>query len=156
MGVDRKRSSLVSRQLDEDEDMYVAVTRAWYRMLTHEERRRHPLRPYLFGSKFMRSILNSRADLLLTVTVCARLACSHTLDEFGSEPLPLERSPRGALDLLVAWWRSFEVSDGLGRHYIELGNGTLEFLAVAYLDNRPKSRANTSSMHADHQTKGEQ
>jgi hypothetical protein len=139
MGVDREQPSLVSRQQGSDEDMYVAVTRAWYRMLTREERRRHPLRPYLFGSQFMRSILGTRVDHSLTATVCARLACSHRLDELGGEMLPLECSAREALDPLVAWWRAFEGSNGLGLHYIELGNGILEFLVVAHLDNRPGS-----------------
>lgn len=115
-----------------DEVMYLAVTRAWFRMLTHRERRRHPLRPHLFGSRFVRSTLDSRANFFLVALVCARLACSHDADELGGELLPLERSAREAFDPLVAWWYALEGTDGLGLYYVELGNGTLEFLSVAY------------------------
>jgi hypothetical protein len=119
--------------------MYVAVTRAWFRMFTHEERRRHPLRPHLFDSDFVRSVTNSRVDLSLVASVCARLACSHRLYELGAEMLPLARSVREALDPLAAWWCAFDGSDGLGLHYVELGCGTLEFLSVAHQTDRPRA-----------------
>lgn len=136
MSADIGQFLLDSGQLCSEEDMYVAVTRAWYRMLTREERRRHSLRPYVFGSDFMRSILNSRVDLSLTATVCARLACSHRLDELGGEVLLLKRPARKALDPLVAWWRAFEGYDGRGLHYVELGGGTIEFSSVSYRNDR--------------------
>lgn len=120
-----------------EEDLYVAVTRAWCRMLSREERRKRPLGPYVFGCGFVRSVAVVPVDQLLVASVCARLACRYTWPRDVGESLPLERPPSEALDRAAAWWRAFERPDGLGLHYVELGGGTLEFLSVARRNDRP-------------------
>lgn len=137
MSADIRQPSVDIGQRWSEEDMHVTVTRAWFRMFTPEERRRHPLRPHLFDRDFVRSILNTRVNILLVASVCARLACSHRLDEPGGDLLPLERSAKDAFDPLVAWWRAFEGIDGLGIHYVELGSGTVEFLSIGHRNDRP-------------------
>lgn len=117
--------------------MYVAVTRAWFRMLTHDERRKWPLSPYFFGRGFVRSIARSRVDGLQVALACARLARKHTGQQERGESFTLEATPRDALDWAAAWWYALEAPDGLGVHYIELGGGTLEFVSVSYRSDHP-------------------
>ena len=120
-----------------DEDMYLAVTRAWCRMLSREERRKRPLGPHVFGGGFARSVANAPIDGLLVASICAQLACRHMWQRGAGESLPLDRPPHEALDPAAAWWRALERSDGIGVHYAELGGGTLEFLSVARQNDRP-------------------
>jgi hypothetical protein len=120
--------------------MYVAVTRAWYRSLLPHERQHWPLRRYVFGRDFARSVANAPVDVLLVVSICARLACRHPSRHDGAHPLTLEHEPREALDPAVAWWRALVGPDGLGVHYVELGGGTLEFLSVAPRTDQPDPR----------------
>lgn len=117
--------------------MYVAVTRAWTRTLSREERRKRPLCPYVFGRGFATSMARAAIDERLVASLCARLACQHRWQRYGGESLPLECPPHDALDPAAAWWRAFEGSGGLGVHYVELGGGTLEFLSVARQADRP-------------------
>lgn len=121
-----------------DEDMYMAITKAWLRMLTRGERRQHPLRPYVLARGFGRTVADQRVDRMLVAAYCARLACSPSWDELGGDVLPLEEPAREALDPLAARWQAFGESYGLGVHYFELGCGTIEFLSVARRADRPR------------------
>jgi hypothetical protein len=117
--------------------MYVAITKNWFRMLSREERRKHPLGPYVLGGDFARSLSDVSIDRLLVASVCVRLACRHTWERDGCESLPLKHEPREALDPAMVWWLALERPAGFGVHYAELGGGTLEFLSVARRSNQP-------------------
>ena len=119
-----------------DRDIYVAVTLAWYRLFAREERRRHPLGPYVLGGGFTRSVAAVPVDVALVASACARIACRHPSQERG-ELLPVALEPHEAFDPAVAWWRELEATDGLGVHYVELGGGILEFLMIGVRDDRP-------------------
>ena len=118
-----------------DEDMYLAVTKAWCRMFSREERRKHPLGPYVLGRDFARSVANAPIDGRHVASVCSQLACRHMRGR--GESWPLEYLPQGALDPAVAWWCVIEEPDGFGVHHVELGGGTLEFLSVAHRNDQP-------------------
>jgi hypothetical protein len=120
-----------------DEDLYVAVTKAWCRTLTGGERRKWPLSPYVFGRGFVRSVAESRANGLQVALACARLARRHTGQRERGQSVTLEPAPRDALDWAAAWWYALDVPDGLGVHYVELGGGTIEFISVSYRNDRP-------------------
>lgn len=139
MSADFTQSSHNDRFASE-EDLYVAITRAWFGMFSRGERRKRPLCPYVFSRGFVRSVADAPVDGLLVALVCAHLACCHIWRRDGGESLPLKRPPLKALDQAAAWWRAFEDPGGLGVHYVELGCGILEFLSVAHRDDRPSSR----------------
>lgn len=124
-----------------DEDMYLAVTKAWCRMFLRTERRKHPLGPYVFGEGFIRSVVGAPIDALRVAAVCARVACLYVHGD--RESWPVEFLPREALDPAAAWWCAIEEPDGLGVHHVELSGGTLEFLSVAYFDDRPNPKGFT-------------
>ena len=124
-----------------DEDMYVAVARAWCRMFSREERRKYPLRPYVLGRGFAKSAADAPIDGLRVASVCARLACRHMHQRGRGESSSLKRLPHHALDPAVAWWCALDEPDGLGLHYVELGGGTLEFLSVAHRHDRPDTES---------------
>jgi hypothetical protein len=118
-----------------DESMYLAVTREWCRALSYEERRKHPMGPYVLGRNFARSVAQAAVDRQHVAHICARLACRHIRDR--AESWPLAHLPQEALDPAVAWWCAIEEPASLGVHYVELGGGTLEFLSVADQNDRP-------------------
>lgn len=120
-----------------DEDLYVAVTKAWCRTLTGEERRKWPLSPYVFGRSFARSVAESRVEGLQVASACARLARKHAGQQERGESFTLEPTPREALDWAAAWWYALDALDGLGVHYVELGGGTIEFVSISYRNDRP-------------------
>jgi hypothetical protein len=122
-----------------DEDIYLAITTAWCRMFMRAERRKHPLGPYVLGESFTRSVARAPIDSLRVAAVCARVACLHLHGD--RESWSVDLSPQEALDPAAAWWCAIEEPDGLGVHHVELGGGTLEFLSVAYFDDRPKLKS---------------
>lgn len=123
-----------------DEDMYLAVTRAWCRIFSRDERCKHGFGPYVFGRGFARSVADAPIDGLRVAFVCARLACQHMRQRCRGESLPLECLPHEALDPVAAWWFALDGPDSYGLHYVELGGGTLEFLSVAHRNDRPCHR----------------
>lgn len=104
-------------------------------MFTHEERRKYPLAPYVFGRPFVRSITEAPVGLKVA-SVCARIARRHTGQQERGESLTLEHPPHEALDWAAAWWYALDELDGLGVHYVELGGGTLEFVSISRRDDR--------------------
>lgn len=117
--------------------MYVAVTRAWARTFSAQERRKRPLRPYVFSPDFASSVAHAPVNKLLVVSLCARLACGHAWQRGVGPSLPLDQPPQDALDRAASWWRALERTSGLGVHYAELGGGTLEFLSIGHQNDRP-------------------
>jgi hypothetical protein len=118
-----------------DEDMYLAVTLAWCRMFLRTERRKYPLGPYVLGEDFIRSVVMAPLDAHRVAAVCARIASLHTYGD--RESWPVDTWPHEELDSTAAWWCAIEEPDGLGVHHVEICDGTLEFLSVAYYDDRP-------------------
>lgn len=117
--------------------MYVAITRAWYRMHGNDQRRQYPLRPYVLGPLFARTVTAAFVDPPLVARVCAQLASLHRWQVNAGESLPLRHEPREVLDPARAWWLELEGRAGLGLHYVELGGGLLEFLSIAPQRDRP-------------------
>jgi hypothetical protein len=115
--------------------MYLAVTAAWCRMFLRQERRKHPLGPYVLGQDFVRSVAGASLDGRRVAAVCAGIASLHT--HGAREPWQVDLLPQEVLDPAAAWWSAIEEPDGLGVHHVELGGGTLEFLSVAYCNDRP-------------------
>lgn len=99
------------------------------------ERRRHPLRPYVLGDGFTRSVSRASVDSLYVAGVCARVACRDAQGD--RESWPVEFCSREALELASAWWCAIEEPDGLGVHHVELSDGILEFRSVAHFDDCP-------------------
>jgi hypothetical protein len=124
-----------------DEAMYVAVTRAWCRLVSPLARRKHPLGPYAFGQGFLRSIGDAQADVWLVASVCAELACNYPWERDSGEPLPLTGPPAEPADPLSTWWRAVGEPNGLGIYYDELAAGVLEFLRVERRRGPPEGSA---------------
>lgn len=122
-----------------DEDLYAKVVRAWCRMLTGKERRKHPLHRYVFGPDFARSVSSSRVGTDIAL-VCARLACKYPAPNAGAERVLEgaggERPAQEAFDPVLAWWYPLDASRGL--HYWELGNGIIEFMSVGPRADHPR------------------
>ena len=122
-----------------EEAMYVAVTRAWFLLVSWEQRREHPLEPYVFGPQFVRSVIAAPVGAGLVAAVCAKLACRYPWERGSSDPAPLPGSPVAPTDPLSTWWRALGPPDGLGVHYDELAGGVFEFLSVgSYMDRPPQ------------------
>lgn len=106
-------------------------------MVSWEQRREHPLEPYVFGPRFVRSIVDARVDARLVAAVCAKLACRYPWERGSSEPTPLPCPPHAPTDPLSTWWRALGHPDGPGVHYDELAGGVFEFLSVGSYMERP-------------------
>lgn len=125
-----------------EESLYVAVTRAWYRMHPLDKLRECPLHPYVFGPAMSRTTAKSRVDPCIVAKTCAELASLPYWLRDSGESLPLVSPACGGGDPCRAWWRKFHGSE-LGLHYVELGVGTLEFLSVARRFDLPPIEART-------------
>jgi hypothetical protein len=120
-----------------EEAMYLAVTLAWFGLVDREQRRQHPLEPYVFGWRFVRSVISGPVEPRVVALACAKLACRYPGEKGAAEPMPLPSPPAAAGDPLSTWWRACEGPDELGVHYDELVGGTLEFLSVGSWRERP-------------------
>lgn len=120
-----------------EEGMYVAVTRAWFLLVSWEQRVNHPLEPYVFGPHFVQSVVDSTVDAGQVAMVCAKLACRYPWERGTSEPAPLPAGPFWPAELLSTWWRAMGHPDGLGVHYDELASGVFEFLSIGSHMERP-------------------
>jgi hypothetical protein len=116
--------------------MYVAITRAWCRLGSREERRVHPL-DYVLGAGFVGSVAQAPVDWRLVAVVCAKLASRYPWERDSGEPMPLSGPPVAPGDPLSRWWRALEGHGGVGVHYDELSGGTLEFLSVGEWEEQP-------------------
>jgi len=120
-----------------EEAMYLAVTRAWFGLVGREDRRRHPLEPYVFGWRFVWSVMGGPVEPRVVALTCAKLACRYPGEKGAAEPMPLLGPPAAAGDPLSTWWRACEGPDELGVHYDELAGGVFEFLSVGGCMERP-------------------
>ncbi len=120
-----------------DEDVRVTVTELRCTTRTLDEQRQELLRSYVLGERFAGSLARSPVEMRHVAYTILLIASGHPSVTGGSVPLTLTRSARGALQPWAAWWRQLVGADGLGIHYVELGNGTLEFLTVAEQQEQP-------------------
>jgi hypothetical protein len=130
----RRRAARPIRSLEED--VYVTVAEIRCATRTRDEQRQDPLRSFVLGECFAGSLARSPVEMRHAAYTILLIASGHPSVTGGSVPQPL---PTGGSDgqLWAAWWRQLIGADGLGIHYIELGNGTLEFLTVAERDQQP-------------------
>jgi hypothetical protein len=106
-------------------------------LVDREERRKHPLEPYVFGQRFVWSVVGGPVEASVVALTCAKLACRYPWERSEAEPMPLPGPPAAEGDPLSTWWRAFGESDDLGVHYDELAGGVLEFLSVGTWKQRP-------------------
>jgi hypothetical protein len=119
------------------EDVYVAVREIWFATRTSEERCREPLRSFVLGEGFVGSLARSPVEMRHVVYTILLITSGHPSGSVESVPSPLTRRARETLQPRAAWWRRLVGAGGPGIHYVELGNGTLEFLTVAPQHERP-------------------
>jgi DNA-binding CsgD family transcriptional regulator len=136
------RAARPIRSLNEDVCVTVMEIRCATRTL--DEQRHEPLRSFVLDERFAGSLARSPVEMRHVAYTILLIASGHPSLTGGSVPLPLISRARGALQPWAAWWRGLIGAGGLGIHYVELGNGTLEFLSVAEQHEQPdpaKSRA---------------
>jgi len=82
--------------MDTEETMHLAITAEWLRTLTATDRERRPLGPYVFGSRFLQSVHESRtvASVDRIGRACAMIACGWAERLPGLEPHPLKNVPQ--------------------------------------------------------------
>lgn len=124
-------------------ELYMGITAAWY----HEQRRLphidRPMRPYVLGTGFAKSVEESprRIDVQHVTAICAVLVSSDVLLLDGLRPVldtqGAGRAPKHRLDSLNAWWLPLRHRDGLGLHYWELANGILELRRLHRFERPP-------------------
>lgn len=123
------------RSLNDDVCVTVMEIRCVTRTL--DEQRHGPLRSFVLDERFAGSLARSPVEMRHVAYTILLIASGYPSLTGGSVPLPLISRARGALQPWAAWWRGLVGAGGLGIHYVELGNGTLEFLSVAEQHERP-------------------
>lgn len=120
-----------------NEDVYVTVMEIRCATRTLDEQRHEPLRSFVLDERFAGSLARTPLEMRHVAYTILLIASGHPSLTGGSVPLPLTGRARGAFQPWAAWWRGLIGTDGFGIHYVELGNGTLEFLAVAEQHEQP-------------------
>jgi hypothetical protein len=90
-----------------DEDLHIAVTRAWCRLPSRRVRRAHPIRGYVFGWHFASSMARVPVDSAAVVQGVLRIVCQRVTGGGRLVPLPLPTKAPGLLTSVVVWWRAF-------------------------------------------------
>jgi hypothetical protein len=120
-----------------DEELYLAVTRAWCRLPSRQIRRERTLREYIFGWRFVTSVERTPVDVKSIIRAVLQIVSRSPVPNDGAVSLALPPDKRGVLDASAAWWHPIHGADDLGVHYVELQNGTLALLAVASRADQP-------------------
>lgn len=89
-----------------DEDLHVAVTRAWCRLPSRRVRREHPMRGYVFGWHFPASLARAPVESAAVVQAVLRVVCHRSTPSGRSVSLPVADTPPGLLDAARAWSRA--------------------------------------------------
>ena len=121
-----------------EEQLYVAVTRAWCKLPSRQLRRERPMRGYVCGWHFVSSVERSPVNLDAVIRAVFEIVSptpSAINDDSSSLTLRIEKD--GPLDPVAAWWRPIDEPEGLGIHYVELSNGTIALLTLAPHDHQP-------------------
>ncbi|MFZ2112699.1 MAG: hypothetical protein WAU77_03070 [Solirubrobacteraceae bacterium] len=133
----RGRAARPIRSLNEDVCVTVMEIRCATRTL--DEQRQEPLRSFVLDERFAGSLARSPVEMRHVAYTILLIASDHPSLTGGSVPLPPARHARGGLQPSAAWWRRLVGANGMGLHYIELRNGTIEFLTVAEQHEQPDS-----------------
>jgi hypothetical protein len=127
-----------------EQELYMAITLAWYQAQTHEDPLDRVLRPFLLGSGFAVSVEGHRAYLELhrVAEVCARVVCSQPWELDGLRKVldiqNIGRAPKDEMDPVCVWWYPLApLPNRLGIHYWELGSGIVELKSLSKLDQSP-------------------
>lgn len=123
-----------------EEDLYVAVTRAWCRLPSRQIRRERPVREYVFGWRFVSSVERLPTDVKSIIRAVLQIVTRSPSPNDSAIAMPLETEADGQMDAVAAWWHLIEATDDLGVHYVERTNGTLALLTVAGQDEQPDPR----------------
>lgn len=122
-----------------EQDLYVAIVRAWSVIPNRHIRRERPMRMFVLGWHFVSSVERQTVDLKNVVATVVKIVSPRpSAENEGAIALPLRSEKQGPLDAVTVWWHPIEDSDGRGVHYVELsGNATVVLLTVAVLDDQP-------------------
>jgi hypothetical protein len=121
-----------------EQELYVAVVRAWSGIPNRHTRRERPMRMFVFGWHFLHSVERLTVDLKNVVSAVVKIVSPRpSAENEGAIALPLRSEKQGPLDAVTAWWQPIEDSDGRGVHYVELSNATVVLLTVAAQDDQP-------------------
>jgi hypothetical protein len=127
-----------------EQELYMAITLAWYQSQPQGAHLDRVLRPFVLGSGFASSVDGHRAYLELhrVAAICALVVCSQPWELDGLlKVLDIQgigRAPREELDPVCAWWYPLAPQPNLlGIHYWELGNGIVELKNLSKFDKPP-------------------
>lgn len=127
-----------------EQELYMAITLAWYQAQTQGVPLDRVLRPFVLGSEFAVSVEGHRAYLELhrVTEVCALVVCSQPWELDGLRKVldiqGIGRVPKDEMDPVCVWWYPMAPSPSLlGLHYWELGSGIVELKSVSKFDKPP-------------------
>jgi hypothetical protein len=121
-----------------EQDIYLAVTRAWSGIPNRHTRRERPMRGFVLGWHFVSSVERLPVDLKNVISAILSIVSPlPSAENDGATALPLRSEKQGPLDPVTAWWMAIENSDGLGVHYVELSRATVVLLTVARQEDQP-------------------
>lgn len=121
-----------------EQDLYVAIVRAWTGIPSRHTRRERPMRMFVLGWHFVSSVERQAVDLKNVVSAVVKIVSPRpSAENEGAIALPLRSEKQGPLDAVTAWWQPIEGSDERGVHYVELSNATVVLLTVAAQDDQP-------------------
>lgn len=119
-----------------EEAMYVAVTRAWCRLVDPRDGL-DPFGEYVFGPQFVRSVAQAPVDGQLVAELCAQLVHQDPMKRYYRSSSPRTQMSLVKDDPFASLWCALEGSGGLGVHYDERAYGSLVFLSVGARDDVP-------------------
>lgn len=127
-----------------EQELYMAITLAWYQAQPQGFHVDRVLRPFVLGSGFASSVDGHRAywELHRVAAICARLVCAQPWELDGLQKIldiqGIGRVPKDALDPVCAWWYPLAPPPNLlGIHYWELGSGIVELKNLSKFDKPP-------------------
>jgi hypothetical protein len=130
----RDTTAAGSALADREEELYVAITRSWFRGFTREERQEHPLDCYVLSPELMSSLqaLGGHVELATVASVCARVAARYPYRDAGSHParetLPAAQTRHEPM------YSRYVLLQGMGHSlqllYRMLGSGTIQFSTI--------------------------
>jgi hypothetical protein len=127
-----------------EQELYMAITLAWYQAQTRGFHVDRVLRPFVLGSGFARSVDAHREywELHRVAAICALLVCSQPWELDGLQKIldvqGIGRVPKDDLDPVCAWWYPLApLPSLLGIHFWELGSGVVELKTLSRFETPP-------------------
>ncbi|HEY5194696.1 MAG TPA: hypothetical protein VIJ39_12615 [Solirubrobacteraceae bacterium] len=127
-----------------EQELYMAITLAWYQAQPQGFHLDRVLRPFVLGTGFAESVEGHRVYLELhrVAAICTLLVCSRPWELDGLQKVldvqGIGRVPKDELDPVCAWWYPLAPSPNLlGIHYWELGSGIVELKRLSKFEKPP-------------------